>query len=69
MDRFYAALSCHNDDGGFGHYPRWDSDMDAVYFQFGTLPQCGWVSPAKRDFPGAHTLSWGHAMQPGKLYD
>src|SRR5690349_12448143 len=34
----------------------------AVYFQFGTLLQCGWVSPAKRHFPDAHTLSWGYAM-------
>ncbi len=62
------ALACRNQDGGFGHYPGWHSDMDAVYFQLGTLIQCGRVSPAKRDMPDAHTLSWGHAMQPGRVY-
>ena len=62
------ALRCRNEDGGFGHYPGWHSDMDAVYFQFGTLIECGVVSPAKSDLPDAHTLSWGHAMQLGKVY-
>jgi len=62
------ALSCRNEDGGFGHFPKWHSDMDAVYFQFGTLIQAGRVPTAKRDLPDAHTLSWGHAMQPGKVY-
>ena len=62
------ALSCRNPDGGFGHYPGWHSDMDAVYFQFGTLIQAGRVAGAKRDLPDAHTLSWGHTMQPGKSY-
>jgi prenyltransferase beta subunit len=62
------AMSCRNADGGFGHYPGWHSDMDAVYFQFGTLLQCGRVSATKRDLPDAHTLSWGHAMQPGRMY-
>jgi geranylgeranyl transferase type-2 subunit beta len=62
------ALTCRNADGGFGHYPGWHSDMDAVYFQFGTLIQAGRVSPLEGDFPDAHTLSWGHAMQPGRIY-
>ena len=31
------ALRCRTADGGFSHYPRGHSDMDAVYFQFGTL--------------------------------
>ncbi len=62
------ALSCRNEDGGFGHFPKWHSDMDAVYFQFGTLIQAGRVPTAKRDLADAHTLSWGHAMQPGKAY-
>jgi hypothetical protein len=62
------ALSCRNADGGFGHYPTWHSDMDAVYFQFGTLIQCGAVPSAKRDLADAETLSWGHAMQPGRIY-
>jgi hypothetical protein len=26
------------------------------------------VPMAKRDLPDAHTLSWGHAMRPGRLY-
>lgn len=62
------ALSCRNADGGFGHYPTWHSDMDAVYFQFGTLIQCGRLQPARRDWDDAHTLSWGHAMMPGVVY-
>lgn len=62
------ALTCRNTDGGFGHFPNRHSDMDAVYFQFGTLIQAGRVPAAKQDLPDAHTLSWGHAMQPGKNY-
>jgi geranylgeranyl transferase type-2 subunit beta len=62
------ALTCRNGDGGFGHYPNWPSDMDAVYFQFGTLIQGGRIPSARLDLPDAHTLSWGHAMQPGRLY-
>ncbi len=63
------ALSCRNQDGGFGHYPTWHSDMDAVYFQFGTLIQCARITPSKRDSPDAHTLSWGHAMKPSRVYN
>ena len=62
------SITCRNADGGFGHYPGWHSDMDAVYFQFGTLIQAGRVPGAKLDLADAHTLSWGHAMKPGKLY-
>jgi prenyltransferase beta subunit len=62
------ALSCRNQDGGFGHYPNWHSDMDAVYFQFGTLIQCGRIKQARRDLPDADTLSWGHAMEPDRVY-
>jgi len=62
------AMRCRNPDGGFGHYPGWASDMDAVYFQFGSLIQAGRVPGARVDIPDAHTLSWGHAMQPGKAY-
>jgi hypothetical protein len=62
------ALTCRNADGGFGHYPNRHSDMDAVYFQFGTLIQAGRVPLATPDLPDAHTLSWGHAMQPGRSY-
>jgi len=62
------ALSCRNADGGFSHYPLGHSDMDAVYFQFGTLIQAGRVPAADRDLPDAHTLAWGHAMRPDKKY-
>jgi prenyltransferase beta subunit len=62
------ALSCRNPDGGFGHYPGWHSDMDAVYFQFGTLIQAGRVPGAKTDLADAQTLSWGHAMRPDRIY-
>ena len=62
------AMKCRNADGGFGHFPGWPSDMDAVYFQFGTLIQAGRIAQARFDLPDAHTLSWGHAMMPGKVY-
>ena len=62
------ALSCRNPDGGFGHYPGKHSDMDAVYFNFGAMIQAGMVPEAKLDLPDAHTLGWGHAMRPGKVY-
>jgi len=61
------SLSCRNADGGFGHFPGRPSDMDAVYFQFGTLLQAGRV-PGMLDLPDAHTLGWGHAMRPGRVY-
>jgi prenyltransferase beta subunit len=62
------AVKCRNQDGGFGHYPKWHSDMDSVYFQFGTLIQAGRVPEAKRNLRDAHTLSWGHAMEPNRVY-
>jgi geranylgeranyl transferase type-2 subunit beta len=62
------ALGCRNADGGFGHYPGRHSDMDAVYFQFGTLIQAGRLPAARLDLADGHTLSWGHAMQPDKVY-
>jgi hypothetical protein len=62
------ALSCRNADGGFGHYPGQHSDMDAVYFQFGTLVQAGQIPGTDFDLPDAETLSWGHVMKPGKIY-
>jgi hypothetical protein len=62
------ALGCRNRDGGFGHFPGRPSDMDAVYFQFGTLIQVGFVPGVRRDLPDAHTLGWGHAMEPGTRY-
>lgn len=62
------ALTCRNSDGGFGHYPQTHSDMDAVYFQLGTLIQAEQIPGASFDLPDAETLSWGHAMKPGKVY-
>jgi prenyltransferase beta subunit len=62
------ALTCRDSHGGFGHFPGWHSDMDAVYFQFGTLIQAGRLPTAKLDLPDGHTLSWGHAMQPDKVH-
>lgn len=62
------ALRCRNADGGFGHYPGLPSDMDAVYFQFGTLIQAGRIPGTNFNLPDAETLSWGHAMQPGRIY-
>lgn len=62
------VLRCRNADAGFSHFPGRPSDMDAVYFQFGTLIQTGSVPGVRSDLPDAHLLSWGHAMQPGKVY-
>jgi prenyltransferase beta subunit len=56
------ALSCRNADGGFGHYPGWPSDVDAVYFQFGTLWQAGLVGDGTPTLPEGRTLGWGHAL-------
>ena len=62
------ALRCRNPDGGFGHFPGRPSDMDAVYFQLGTLIQAGRVPGVRWELPDAHTLGWGHAMLPGRAY-
>ncbi len=62
------AVSCRNPDGGFGHYPGLPSDMDAVYFQFGTLVQAGLIPGTNFNLPDAETLSWGHVMKPGVIY-
>jgi prenyltransferase beta subunit len=62
------ALSCQNADGGFGHYPGWHSDMDAVYFQLGTLIQAGRIPGTNFDRPDGEVLGWGDVMKPGKIY-
>jgi geranylgeranyl transferase type-2 subunit beta len=62
------AAGCRNPDGGFGHFPGRHSDMDAVYFNFGAMIQAGLVPGARQDLPDAHTLGWGHAMTPGRVY-
>ncbi len=56
------ALSCRNDDGGFGHFPGSTSDADAVYFQVGTLVMAGVLKPADPLPEDPHLLSWGHLM-------
>ena len=62
------VMTCRNLDGGFAHYPGWPSDMDAVYFQMGTLIQAELIPSANFNLPDAETLSWGHAMRPGRVY-
>ena len=62
------ARTCQNADGGIGHYPGEHSDMDAVYFNFGSLIQAGVVPMPRPDRADAYVLGWGHAMQPGKIY-
>ena len=50
ITRALWSLGCRNPDGGFGHFPGRPSDMDAVYFQFGTLIQAGRI-PGDRPRP------------------
>jgi prenyltransferase beta subunit len=54
------ALKCRNADGGFGHFPGRTSDIDAVYFQVGTLVMAGYLKPVDRLPKDAHLLGWGH---------
>ncbi|MGH7193585.1 MAG: hypothetical protein ACREJM_08645, partial [Candidatus Saccharimonadales bacterium] len=56
------ALSCRNEDGGFGHFPGSPSDADAVYFQVGVLVMAGVLQPAAPLPPEPELLSWGHLM-------
>jgi len=56
------ALSCRNRDGGFGHMPGSPSDMDACYFQLGTLVMSDWLKPADPLPADPHLLAWGHLM-------
>ncbi len=67
VDRMVArVLRDRNPDGGFGHFPGRHSDMDAVYFQLGTLIQAGRVPGVDRALSEAdrRALGWGHAMRP-----
>ena len=57
-----SALSCRNDDGGFGHFPGSTSDADANYFQIGTLVMAGFLKPVDPLPADPHLLSWGHLM-------
>lgn len=56
------ALSCRNDDGGFGHYPGSTSDADANYFQIGVLVMAGVLPPVDPPPADPELLSWGHLM-------
>ncbi len=56
------ALSCRNEDGGFGHFPGSPSDADAVYFQVGTLIMAGFLEPVDPLPKDAQLLSWGHVF-------
>ena len=56
------ALSCRNDDGGFGHFPGSTSDADAVYFHVGTLVMADYLKPANPLPADPHLLGWGHLM-------
>jgi hypothetical protein len=56
------ALSCRNRDGGFGHVPGSPSDLDACYFQLGTLVMAGWLKPAEPLPADPQLLGWGHLM-------
>lgn len=67
IDRAAAwSLTCRNKDGGFGHFPGSPSDMDALYFQLGTLVMSGYLKPADPLPKDPHLLSWGHLMPRGK---
>jgi geranylgeranyl transferase type-2 subunit beta len=56
------VLSCHNEDGGFGHFPGSTSDTDAVYFHIGALVMAGFLQPVTPLPPDPHLLCWGHLM-------
>ena len=58
------ALCCRNKDGGFGHFPGYASDMDAVYFHVGTLVMAGFLAPADPRPRDAHLLGWGQLFAP-----
>ncbi|HJT35527.1 MAG TPA: prenyltransferase/squalene oxidase repeat-containing protein [Pirellulales bacterium] len=56
------AMTCRNDDGGFGHFPGSPSDADAVYFQVGVLVMAGVLKPVDPLPPEPELFSWGHLM-------
>lgn len=58
------TLRCRNKDGGFGHFPGYTSDMDAVYFHVGTLVMAGFLKPVDPLPRDAHLLGWGHLFAP-----
>ena len=54
------ALKCRNADGGFAHFPGYTSDIDAIYFQVGTLVMAGYLKPVDPLPQHPHLLGWGH---------
>jgi geranylgeranyl transferase type-2 subunit beta len=54
------ALTCRNADGGFGHFPGYTSDIDAIYFQVGSLVMAGFLEPVDPLPKDPHLLAWGH---------
>jgi geranylgeranyl transferase type-2 subunit beta len=54
------TLTCRNADGGFGHFPGYTSDIDAIYFQVGTLVMAGYLKPVDPLPKDPHLLAWGH---------
>ena len=54
------ALQCRNADGGFGHFPGYASDIDAIYFHSGTLVMAAFLKPVDPLPKDPHLLSWGH---------
>jgi len=55
------ALTCRNEDGGFGHFPGSTSDADAIYFHVGVLVMARYL-PFDSAAADPHLLSWGHLM-------
>lgn len=60
------AMSCRNLDGGFGHVPGSPSDLDACYFQAGTLVLAGILKPDAKLPAEAKLWGWGHLMTTEK---
>jgi geranylgeranyl transferase type-2 subunit beta len=54
------VLQCRNSDGGFGHFPGYTSDVDAIYFQIGALVMVGWLQPVEPLPKEPQFLAWGH---------
>jgi geranylgeranyl transferase type-2 subunit beta len=51
---------CRNSEGGFGHFPGYTSDADAIYFHLGALVMAGWLKPVDPLPKDPEFLSWGH---------
>jgi geranylgeranyl transferase type-2 subunit beta len=61
------TLKCRNADGGFGHFPGYTSDIDAIYFQAGTLVMAGFLKPVDPLPKDPHLLAWGHLFPAPKI--